>query len=64
MLEEVLFANVIDIQTLTVWFEPFISTSQKSMSECYVTKVYRLCTLKRGKVFPENQEGSGQIRFG
>ena len=56
MLELVLFANVIDLQTLTVWFEPFISTSQKSMSECYVTKVYRLSTLKRGKLFPETRQ--------
>ena len=64
MLELVLFANVIDLQTLTVRFEPFISTSQQSMPECYVTKVYRLSTLKRGKFFPENQKGSGRIRFG
>ena len=41
-----------------------ISTSEKSMSECYVRKVYRLSTLKRSKLFPENQEGSGRIRFG
>ena len=63
MLELVLFSNVIDLEILTVRFEPFISTSQKSMSECYVTKVYRLSTLKRGKLFPENQKSSGRIWF-
>ena len=63
MLALVLFANVIELQTLTVPIQPCISTSQMSMSECYVSKSYRLSTVKRGKIFPENQEGSEQIRF-
>ena len=47
-----LFANVIDLQTLTVRFEPIISTSQKSMSKGYCHKGLQSQYTEKRERFP------------